>query len=179
AVVGWLAGSQLPGYVGLMRGLATLSSWGVLNGLALGLLLTLLVLRRWRHLIVSFTLAYLLVTIAAFIGASIQRPRPFGVDIQAGWGGWALPSQQVMFLAGLLGGILYTLVPGGRWGNTGKGVAAALLTLTAVGRMALGADAPTGVLVGMAIGVTIPLVLFRLLTPSEVFPVTHRRRRST
>jgi hypothetical protein len=93
AVVGWLGGSQLPGLVGIMRGLAALSSWWMLNGLALGLLLTLLVLRRLRHLIVSFTLAYLMVTIAAFVGASIRRPRPFGVVIQAGWGGWALPSQ--------------------------------------------------------------------------------------
>jgi hypothetical protein len=73
AVVGWLAGRQLPGYGGIMGGLATLSSWWVLNGLALGLLLTLLVLRRWRHLIVSFALAYLVVTAAAVVGASIRR----------------------------------------------------------------------------------------------------------
>jgi membrane-associated phospholipid phosphatase len=176
AVVGWLAGRQLPGFVGIMRGLAALSSWWVLNGLALGLLLTLVVLRRLRHLIVSFTLAYLVVTTAAVVGASIRRPRPFGVDIRAGWGGWALPSQQVMFLAGLLVGILYTLVPEGRWRNTGKWVAAALIVLTAVGRMALGADAPTDVLVGVAIGVTLPLVAFRMVTPSEVFPVTYRPR---
>jgi tRNA A-37 threonylcarbamoyl transferase component Bud32 len=161
-----------------MRGLAALSSWWVLNGLALGLLLTLLVLRRLRHLIVSFTLAYLMVTTAAVVAASIRRPRPFGVDIRTGWGGWALPSQQVMFLAGLLVGILYTLVPEGRWRNTGKWVAAALIALTAVGRVALGADAPTDVLVAVAIGVTLPLVAFRMLTPSEVFPVTYRRGRA-
>src|SRR4029450_5968203 len=178
AVVGWLAGSQLPGYVGIMGGLAALSSWWVLNGLALGLLLALLVLRRLRHLIVSFTLAYLVVTTAAVVGASIRRPRPFGVDIQAGWGGWALPSQQVMFLAGLLVGILYTLVPEGRWPNPGRGMAAGRLPLTAVGRIALGADAPTDVLVGVAIGVTLPLVAFRMLTPSEVFPIRYRRGRA-
>jgi tRNA A-37 threonylcarbamoyl transferase component Bud32 len=178
AVVRWLAGRQLPGYVGIMRGLAALSSWWVLNGLALGLLLTLLLLRRLRQLIVSFTLAYLVVTTAAMVAASIRRPRPFGVDIRAGWGGWALPSQQVMFLAGLLVGILYTLVPEGRWRNAGKWVAAGLLALTAVGRVALGADAPTDVLVGVAIGVTLPLVAFRMLTPSQVFPVTDRRGRA-
>jgi tRNA A-37 threonylcarbamoyl transferase component Bud32/membrane-associated phospholipid phosphatase len=175
AVVGWLAGHQLPG---IMRGLATLSSWWVLNGLGLGLLLTLLALRRLRHLIVSFALAYLVVTTAAVVAAVARRPRPFGVEIQAGWGGWALPSQQVMFLAGLLVGILYTLVPEGRWRNAGKWVAAGLLALTAVGRVALGADAPTDVLVGVAIGVTLPLVAFRILTPSEVVPVTYRRGRS-
>jgi membrane-associated phospholipid phosphatase len=178
AVVAWLAGRRLPGFVGIMRGLAALSSWWVLNGLALGLLLTLLLLRRLRHLIVSFTLAYLMVTTATVVGASIQRPRPFGVDIRAGWGGWALPSLQVTFLAGLLVGILYTLVPEGRWRNFGTWVAAALIALTAVGRVALGADAPTDVLVAAAIGVTLPLVAFRMLTPSEVFPVTYRRGRA-
>jgi membrane-associated phospholipid phosphatase len=178
AVVGWLAGRQLPGYVGIMRALAALSSWWVLNGLGLGLLVALLVLRRLRHLIVSFILAYLVVTTAAVVGASIRRPRPFGVDIRAGWGGWALPSLQVMFLAGLLVGILYTLVPEGRWRNTGKWVAAGLIALTAVGRMALGADAPTDVLVGVAIGVALPLVAFRVVTPSEVFPIRYRRGRA-
>ena len=72
AVVGWLARSQLPGFGGIMRGLASLSSWWVLNGLALGLLLTLLVLRRLRHLIVSFTLAYLVITTAIVVGASVR-----------------------------------------------------------------------------------------------------------
>jgi tRNA A-37 threonylcarbamoyl transferase component Bud32 len=177
-MAGWLAGRQLPGYVGIMRGLAALSSWWVLNGLALGLLLTLLLLRRLRQLIVSFTLAYLVVTTAAVVAALARRPRPFGVDIRAGWGGWALPSQQVTFLAGLLVGILYTLVPEGRWRNAGKWVAAGLLALTAVGRVALGADAPTDVLLAVAIGVTLPLVAFRILTPSEVFPVTYRRGRA-
>jgi tRNA A-37 threonylcarbamoyl transferase component Bud32/membrane-associated phospholipid phosphatase len=178
AVVRWLAAHQLPGIVGIMGGLAALSSWWVLNGLALGLLLTLLALRRLRQLIVSFTLAYLVVTTAAVVAALARRPRPFGVVIQAGWGGWALPSQQVMFLAGLLVGILYTLVPEGRWRNAGKWVAAGLITLTAVGRVALGADAPTDVLVGVAIGVTLPLLAFRILTPSQVFPITYRRGRS-
>ena len=178
AIVGWLAGSQPPGLVGIMRGLAALSSWWVLNRLALGLLLALLALRRLRQLIVSFTLAYLVITTATVVGASVRRPRPFGVVIQTGWGGWALPSQQVMFLAALLVGILYTLVPEGRWRNTGKWVAAGLITLTAVGRVALGADAPTDVLVGAAIGVTLPLVAFRCFTPNEVFPVSYRRGRA-
>jgi tRNA A-37 threonylcarbamoyl transferase component Bud32 len=178
AVVGWLAGRQLPGYVGIMRGLAALSSWWVLNGLGLGLLLALLVLRRLRHLIVSFTLAYLVVTTATVVGASTRRPRPFGVVIQAGWGGWALPSLQVTLLAAGLVGILYTLVPEGRWRNTSKWMAAGLIALTGVGRVALGADAPSDVLVGVAIGVTLPLLAFRILTPGEVFPGTYRRGRS-
>jgi hypothetical protein len=51
AVVGWLAGIDLPGFRGLMRGLAALSSWWVLTPVAYALILVLLVLRRFRHMI--------------------------------------------------------------------------------------------------------------------------------
>jgi membrane-associated phospholipid phosphatase/tRNA A-37 threonylcarbamoyl transferase component Bud32 len=179
AVVRWLTGLHAPGLVGLWRALAALSSWWVLNGLLAGLLLALLVLRRFRHLIVVVILAKLLSLIVEnVVGSIAQRPRPFGVVIRAGWGGWALPSVQVAFLAASLVMSLYTLVPEGRWRNLGKWVAAALVTLTALGRIALGADAPTDVLVAAAIGVTIPLVAFRLFAPSEVFPIAYRRGRS-
>jgi tRNA A-37 threonylcarbamoyl transferase component Bud32 len=100
------------------------------------------------------------------------------VVIRAGWGGFALPSTQVTFLSAILIGVLYTMVPEGRWRNTGKWVVTALVTLAAIGRIALGADAPTDVLVGVAIGVTIPLVAFRWFAPNEVLPITYQRGRS-
>jgi tRNA A-37 threonylcarbamoyl transferase component Bud32 len=74
--------------------------------------------------------------------------------------------------------VLYTLVPEGRWRNLGKWVAAGLVALVGVARVALGADAPSDVLLGVGIGVSIPLLLFRRFTPSEVFPVAYRRGRS-
>ena len=179
AVTGWLAGLHAPGLVGLERVLAAISSWWVLNGLLVGLLVALLVLRRFRHLIVFVILVQLVVLIAeSWVGPLAQRPRPFGVVIRAGWGGWALPSLQVTFFALGLVAVLYTLVPEGRWRNTGKWVATGLVALTALGRIALGADGPTDVLVAAAIGVTIPLVAFRLFAPAEVFPVTYRRGRA-
>jgi tRNA A-37 threonylcarbamoyl transferase component Bud32 len=39
-------------------------------------------------------------------------------------------------------------------------------------------DAPSDVLVGVGIGVTVPLLLFRRFTPNEVYPVTYRRGRA-
>ena len=111
------------------------------------------------------------------MAAFAQRPRPFGVVIREGWGGWAMPSLQITFFTASLVVVLYTLVPEGRWRNTGKWVVTALVALAALGRIALGADAPTDVLVAAAIGVTIPLVAFRLFTPSEVFPISYRRGR--
>jgi tRNA A-37 threonylcarbamoyl transferase component Bud32 len=179
AVVRWLAGLHVPGLVVAWRALAALSSWWVLNGLVLVLVLALLALRRFRHLIVFLIFTSVVVLLAAnIVGAIARRPRPFGVVIQTSWGGWALPSLQVTFFAAILVAILYTLVPDGRWRNTGKWVAATLVALTALGRVALGADAPTDVLVAAAIGVTIPLLAFRWFTPNEVFPVAYRRGRS-
>jgi hypothetical protein len=52
AVVHWLAGLDGPGLEELWRGLARISSWWVLYTLYFGLILALLVLRRWRHLFV-------------------------------------------------------------------------------------------------------------------------------
>jgi tRNA A-37 threonylcarbamoyl transferase component Bud32 len=179
AVARWLARLDAPGLVGFERLLAVISSWWVLNAMLVGLLAALLVFKRFRHLIVFLILLQLLTLIAeAWVGPMAQRPRPFGVEIQAGWGGWALPSLQVTFFALGLITVLYTLVPEGRWRNRGKWVVAGLLALTALGRMALGADAVTDVLVAVALGVTVPLVAFRLFTPSEAFPVNYRRGRS-
>jgi hypothetical protein len=179
AVLGWLVGLDAPGLVGVWRALAAISSWWVLNVQAIGLVLALLVLKRFRHLIVLLILAQL-VTLSSenVLGPIAQRPRPFGVIIRAGWGGWALPPQQVTFLATTLVAVLYTLVPEGRWRSLGKWAVAGLVALAALGRVALGAAAPTDVLVGAAVGVAIPLVCFRLFTPNEVFPVSYRRGRS-
>jgi membrane-associated phospholipid phosphatase len=178
AVVAWLAGLVGPGLAPLLRGVARIGSWWVLYTLYYGLVLALLVLRRWRHLIVWQVAWILGSNVTTGLLAIARRPRPFGVDLQTSWGGWALPSVQVTFLAAVLMGVLYTLVPEGRWRNTGKWVVAGLVTLVALARMALGVDAPSDVLVGVGIAVSIPLLLFRRFTPSEVYPVTYRRGRS-
>jgi membrane-associated phospholipid phosphatase/tRNA A-37 threonylcarbamoyl transferase component Bud32 len=178
AVVGWLAGLVGPGLAPFLRGVARIGSWWVLYTASYGLLLVLLVLRRWRHLLVLFVAVELGAILTVVLAAIARRPRPFGVDLRASWGGWALPSVQVAFLTAILMGVLYTLVPEGRWRNMGKWVAAALITLVAVARMALGVDAPSDVLVGVGIGVTLPLLAFRRFTPNEVFPVAYRRGRS-
>ena len=179
AVVGWLSGLRRPGLTGGLQALAALSSWWMLQALGVGLVLALLALRRIRHLIIVVILAEVLsVLVLRVLGATATRPRPFGVAIATSWGGWALPSLQVTLFAAGLVAILYTLVPEGRWRNTGKWVATALVALTALGRMALGADAPTDVLVAVAVGATIPLLAFRRYTPNAAFPISYRGGRS-
>jgi membrane-associated phospholipid phosphatase/tRNA A-37 threonylcarbamoyl transferase component Bud32 len=178
AIVGWLAGLVGPGMVAPLRGLARIGSWWVLYTTFYGLVLALLVLRRWRHLLVWFVAAELAGFLTFGLAVIARRPRPFGVDLRSSWGGWALPSLQVAFLTAILMGVLYTLVPEGRWRNLGKWVVAGLITLVALARIALGVDAPTDVLVGVGIGVTLPLLAFRRFTPNEAYPVAYRRGRS-
>src|SRR5512132_436333 len=178
AMVRWLAGLDAPGLQGTWQALASLGSWWVINLLGFGLVLALLALRRFRHLILAVIVAQLLTTISQdVLGSSAHRPRPFGVVIGTSWGGWAQPSP-VMHLAATLVVVLYTLVPEGRWRQRGKLVATGVVTLTGLGRIALGADAPSDVVVGAAIGVAIPLALFRLFAPNEVFPISYRRGRA-
>jgi tRNA A-37 threonylcarbamoyl transferase component Bud32 len=179
AVVRWLAGLDEPGLSATMEVLAAPGSWPAITVLLWGLVLALLIFRRLRHLLVvviawtlqGFVIQYLL-------GPMLRRPRPFGVVFRTDWYAWALPSEQMAALVVTLVGVLYALVPEGRWRQAGKWAAAAVVTLAAVARMHLRVEAPTDVVVGVVIGVTIPLLGFRLFTPNEVFPVTYRRGRA-
>jgi tRNA A-37 threonylcarbamoyl transferase component Bud32/membrane-associated phospholipid phosphatase len=177
AVVGWLAGLHLPGLTGLMEAIVTSTgSAGAIAVLRWGTLLALLVLRRFRHLVV-FVGSFLAVLLAVRL-ATVDRPRPFGVELRGGWAGWAMPSRPVAIFAATLVGMLYTLVPVGRWRQLGKWVATGLVALFAIGRVYLGVDAPTDALVGAVIGVAVSVAAYRLFVPSEVFPVAYRRGRS-
>jgi len=179
ALAGWLAGLDAPGLLVAMRALAALGSWTAITVLLWGLLAALLVLRRLRQLLVVLG-AWMLqgLLIQYLLAPLVQRPRPFGVAFRIDWYAWALPAQQLASLATLLVGVLYGLVPEGRWRQTGKWVATAVVALVALAQLYLGVAAPTDILVGVAIGVAVPLLGFRLFAPSQVFPVSYRRGRS-
>jgi membrane-associated phospholipid phosphatase/tRNA A-37 threonylcarbamoyl transferase component Bud32 len=178
-VVGWVAGLRAPGLLAAMQVLAALDSYVAITVLLWGLLLALLVLRRLRQLLVVL-LAWMLqgFLIQYELAPLVQRPRPFGVEFRGDWYAWALPSEQLAALVVVLVGILYGLVPEGRWRQTGKWVVTALVILVAVARLYLGVEAPTDMLVGVALGVAITLLGFRIFAPSQVFPITYRRGRS-
>ena len=54
----------------------------MLYALYYGLVLALLVLRRWRHLIVWLVVGPLASNVTLGLVAIARRPRPFGVDFQ-------------------------------------------------------------------------------------------------
>jgi len=177
AVVRWLAGLRLPGLTGLMEAIvASTGSVGVVGALRWATVIALLALRRIRHLLV-FVGSFLAVLLAVRL-ATVDRPRPFGVELRGSWGGWAMPSRPVAILAATLVGVLYTLVPVGRWRQLGKWVAAGLVAAFALARIHLGVDAPTDALLGAVIGVAVSVAAYRLFVPNEVFPVTYKRGRS-
>jgi membrane-associated phospholipid phosphatase len=174
AVVEWLAGLRLPGLTGLMQAIvASTGSAGMIGALRWGTLLALLVLRRFRHLVV-FVGSFLAVLLAVGL-ATVDRPRPFGVELRGSWASWAMPSRPVAIFAATLVGMLYTLVPEGRWRQLGKWIATGLVAAFALARVHLGVDAPTDALVGAVIGVAVSVAAYRLFVPTEIFPVTYRR----
>src|SRR4029453_2273014 len=166
-VVRWLAGLRVPGLTGLMEAIvASIGSAGIIGALRWGTLVALLVLRRFRHLVVfigSFLAVLLVVRLA-----TVDRPRPFGGGRGGGWGGGAMPSRPVAIFAATLVGVLYTLVPVGRWRQLGKWIATGLVSVFALARVHLGVDAPTDAILGAVIGVAVSVVAYRLLVPNEI-----------
>lgn len=141
-------------------------------------LVVLVVSKRFRHLLVGLVSVQVVTLATMVLSAAVGRPRPFGVSIEGSWAGWSMPSRPVANLSAILVAMLYCLIPKGRWRQVSKWVATGLVALLALARMVLGVDAPSDVLVGAVIGVTIPLLAFRWFAPSEVFPVVYRRGRS-
>jgi tRNA A-37 threonylcarbamoyl transferase component Bud32 len=177
AVVRWLAGLRLPGLTGLMEAIvASTGSVGTVEVLRWATVIALLALRRFRHLLV-FVGSFLAVLLVVRL-ATVDRPRPFGVDLRGSWAGWAMPSRPVAILAATLVGVLYTLVPEGRWRQLGKWVATGLVAAFALARIHLGVDAPTDALLGAVIGVAVSVAAYRLFVPNEIFPVAYKRGRS-
>ena len=178
AVVGWLAGVRAPGLLPAMQLLAALGSWMAITVLLWGLLLALLLRGRLRHLLVvlvAWAVQGLIIRPAGGDAAAPSAVRG-GVPDRLDRLGAALRTAAA--LAAVLVGILYTLVPEGRWRQTGKWVATALVALVALAHLYLGVEAPTDVLVSVAIGVAVPLLGFRWFAPRQVFPVSYRRGRS-
>jgi hypothetical protein len=121
-------------------------------------------------LVVSYEVLTLLTTGFLLV---VHRPLPFGVPVQFRWAGFSMPSAEIEKVCAVLTGALYTLVPAGRWRRRGGWAAVAIVVVIGLSRMRLGVDAPTDVLLGAILGVTVPLLGMRLFAPEESFPVVY------
>jgi tRNA A-37 threonylcarbamoyl transferase component Bud32/membrane-associated phospholipid phosphatase len=135
--------------------------------------LVLLVFRRFRHLFVFVGAVVGVIAVSSLLAYLFMGPRPLGAEILGHWTGAAHPSRPVAVLTATLVGMLYSLVPPGRLRQLGKLGVAVLVAVLSLSLVYLAVNGPIDVVFGAIIGVTIPLVAFRMLTPNEVFPVTY------
>jgi tRNA A-37 threonylcarbamoyl transferase component Bud32/membrane-associated phospholipid phosphatase len=140
---------------------------------AVGLLVAMMVFRRWRHLFTFLAAIMLLELVGIGLYNGFSRPRPYDVTAIGRWAGYSSPSPPVVVLAALLVGILYSMVPHGRARSRAKLAVAAVLAVFVFSRMYLGVDHPFDVVSALALGIAIPLAAFRLFTPNDVTPVAY------
>ena len=177
AVLRGLAQLRWHPMVVVMEQISTVGSGPAVRVLAWGTIAMLLVVRRFRHLLVYLAVALFVAVVAAGVAQGLGRMRPTDVTILAAWDGYSQPSRPVAALAVVLAGVVYTLIPRGRWRPRGVWIALAVIGIFCLARLYIAVDHPTDVLAGAVLGWAFPVTVFRLLTPDDVFPVTYRRGR--
>ena len=140
-----------------------------------GILVLLIVFRRWRHLFTFFASLLVAGILGLLVYLLVRRARPYGVTIIGDWTGYAAPSFPVLTLAAGLVGLTYSMVVPGRPREWAKLVIAVVIALVAFARLYLAVDHPSDIVWAVVLGVAIPLAAFRWFTPNEAFPVTYRR----
>jgi tRNA A-37 threonylcarbamoyl transferase component Bud32/membrane-associated phospholipid phosphatase len=175
AVVEWVAGMRTTLLTDLMQTVHALGSRWTIRALFWATVAALVVLRRFRHLFVFLGATLAVTAFTGIFAYLFVWPRPLGVEILGDWSGYANPSRPVAALTATLMGMIYSLAPAGRLRRVGKPVIAALVTALSLSLVYLAVNSPSDVVIAAIIGVTIPLVAFRMLTPNEVFPVTYHR----
>ena len=173
-----LAGIRTPWLTDAANAIKVVGSGWTVTALGLSVVVLTAAFRRFRHLIVFMCSLFFLEIVGQSIYFGLTRPRPYGVPIIATWGGYSAPSPPVATLTIFLVGVAYCLAVPGRPRTYAKVAAAVVVALFCFARLYLGLDHPDDVLLGIALGVAIPITAFRFFTPNAVFPVVYRRGRS-
>ena len=175
AVLRLFARARTPWLTGVADGIAAAgSSWGA-SVVGLSAVVLMMVFRRWRHLLIFGCSLFLLELAIQFIAEGVTRPRPYGVTVIAGWAGYSAPALSATVLTFLLVSIAYCLVVPGRPRSYAKAAIAVVVTVFCLACLYLAVDHVDDLLLGVALGVAIPVSAFRFFTPNEVFPVAYRR----
>jgi serine/threonine protein kinase len=174
-VLRWLAGMRTPWLTDVASGINKAGSgWGA-TVLGLSVVALTMAFRRWRHLLVFLGSVLFLEIAGKSIYFALSRPRPYGVPIIGGWGGYSGISPPVAVVTIFLMGAVYCLAVPGRPRSWAKAAVAAVVALFCLARLYLALDHPGDALLAVAFAVAIAVTAFRFFTPNEVFPVTYRR----
>ena len=159
----------------VMNGIDRLGSGWAMTTCGLGLIVALMVFRRWRHLFTYLGSIVVIAVIGQILYANLARARPFGVTTIGRWAGYAFPAPPVVVLTFVVVGIIYAIVVPGRPRTVAKVVGGVVVGLFVAAELYLATYHPTDVLFGVALAVGISLNAFRTFTPNEVFPVAYRQ----
>ena len=174
-VLRFFARARTPWLTGVANGIvAAGSGWGA-TVVGLSAVVLTMVFRRWRHLLVFVCSLFFIELAMQLITDGLQRPRPYGVPIIAGWAGYSAPALSVGILTLFLMAATYSLVVPGRRRSHAKAASAVIVTVLCLAYLYLAVDHVDDLLLGAVLGVAIPVTAFRFFTPNEVFPVTYRR----
>ena len=153
------------------------SDW-LITVLRFGTIGTLLLVKRWRHLMVFVTVMLVTEPLLTGLANRLARPRPDGIEILTDWAGFAFPSVPLTGLTVTLVSMAYALVVPGLLRKRVLLAISGLLTVVGLSRIYLGVVRPTEMVVAGIIGATISLLAFRLITPDGVFPVSYDRSKT-
>src|SRR6478752_1331918 len=173
-----LAEVRTPWLTDVARAIKAAGSGWAVTVLGLSVVALTMIFRRWRHLLVFLGSLFFLEIVGQWIYFGLSRPRPYGISIISGWGGYSAPSPPVAVLTLFLMGAVYCLVVPGRPRAWAKAAVVAVVALFGLARLYLAVDHPDDVLFAVALGVAIPVTAFRWFTPNAVFPVVYRRGRT-
>ena len=174
AVLRFFARARTPWLTDVANGIYTAGSgWGA-TVIGLSAVALTIAFRRWRHLLVFLCSLFALELATTLITAGTTRPRPYGVLIIAGWTGYSAPALPVTVLAFLLMSTAYCLVVPGRPRSYAKVAIAVIVVVFCLASLYLAVDHLDDLLLGVALGVAIPVSAFRFFTPNEVIPVAYR-----
>ena len=175
AVLRLFARARTPWLTDIANGITAAGSGRTAAVIGLSAVAATIVFRRWRHLLVFLCSLFLLELAIQLIDSGLTRPRPYGVRVIAGWAGFSAPAISVTVLTFLLMGIAYCLVVPGRPRAYAKAAIAVIVTVFCLACLYLAVDHVDDLLLGVVLGVAIPVSAFRFFTPNEVFPVAYRR----
>lgn len=173
-VLEWLVERRTDTWTTIAKAFNALTSEWFLRVLRIGILLSLIWVRRWRHFFAVLLTMLIVVGSGEIVQDLVGRPRPL-VPILADWEGTPHPSLPIGNLAVTLAVVAYALVPSSWQRRALLAASGVLVTLVAVARVYLGVDHPSDAWVAMMFAPAVAVVTFRLFAPEAVFPVSWKR----
>ncbi len=177
-VLEWVKAIRTDTLTSISRGLNSLTDAWFLRILRWGTVIGLLLFKRWRHLVAFVAVVLVFQPLLLALSNQVARPRADDIEILATWVEFASPSIPLAALTITLVGMTYALVVKGRGHGIALLVAAIVVLVVGLARVYLAVDRMTDGLSGAVLAGAATLLIFRLWTPDEVFPVSYSRQKT-